>query len=737
MLLVAQVPLLVLFALYVTTLVLEQITHNYILPQQDLQDFTSDYRRETELTYYHRICDVRDVSATDTAELVIDYATMTPNDAMRHQLKHGASVYPNLLSEETANEVRNWILEQNQKNEDMIPVIENDNRWSFAVKVDQHPTVEKTLNELLSHEFLVTSLEKIMGTNPAVIELTAITSAPGAAVQRYHADVIPIGNAVKWGRNFVPSYSLFVPLQNVSGAMGATEICPGSHMCADGCFDYCPDRGLQLSGKADIWPLGWGALLNQQLMHRGAAHADPNGPLRVLFIITFAPRPRFGPFQVEMRSIGQGGSYSLHWTQWGHTLADFRKPSKYMQQPWRLLRSLGIYKPPNSEWGWDYVTHMSARMANQNTVFFREDWNDLMEQSPFDLIPKSLLRKLDEMDLNKSGRELWNEFFMDALINCRVMFKDAYILFGLVYFASATFLLLIFSRRRNFYVSVALSFAAAHVLTVFLAGLTVYIATNSTFAKSIRFRKPFSWPSLPINLAPELAGTLPTREDIMIFDDMQSDYLASFNEVLEVFHPGNLAWASMLWNYSLGYDNLPSSLKAGLCLRIIHWTQQQGRRILVKNSQNSWAEADPALQLRLCHKDIMKKSNPYLHFIIQHIDNLRSEAKYGHFRNTKMHQRWVPEALLELQTKLISFNPASIWTTIALETAANDRNDKNIFLAARFKFNPLQQIARSAPMTAHLRPVKVSEELEVDLSDAWIQEGDQVEGAYGETMTGR
>lgn len=89
-------------------------------------------------------------------------------------------------------------------------------------------------------------------------------------------------------------------------------------MCADGCFDYCPTEGFQASGKADNWPMGYGALVNQQTMHRGAAHQDPNGPHRVVFILTFAPRPLYDNKHVETRMIGQGGSYSLHWTHWGH-----------------------------------------------------------------------------------------------------------------------------------------------------------------------------------------------------------------------------------------------------------------------------------------------------------------------------------------------------------------------------------------------------------------------------------
>lgn len=122
--------------------------------------------------------------------------------------------------------------------------------------------------------------------------------------------------------------------------------------------------------------MGWGALLNQQTTHKGGAHTDPNGPHRVVFIITFAPRPRTGSLEVETRMIAKGGTYSLHWTQWGHTYADFARPEHFMKQPWRTLKSLGIYKSRGSDWGWDFLTQSVGRMANGEAGFSQEETDE-------------------------------------------------------------------------------------------------------------------------------------------------------------------------------------------------------------------------------------------------------------------------------------------------------------------------------------------------------------------------
>jgi len=111
----------ILFGLLVSTYVAERLAVDYLLPQIQLQKFDWESgRRENEVTYYHRKCTVDDLSARDTAELVVgpsSTTTTTPREAARHMNVHGAQVHPNLLSEETAKEVRDFVLRQNEKNE--------------------------------------------------------------------------------------------------------------------------------------------------------------------------------------------------------------------------------------------------------------------------------------------------------------------------------------------------------------------------------------------------------------------------------------------------------------------------------------------------------------------------------------------------------------------------------------------------------------------------------------------
>lgn len=213
-----DVPLLTLFLLLTISVLVEKAKNDYLLPQLKLVKWTEE-RAEQEITYFRRKCTPNDVSTLNAEDLYMDPNMDTVEMAVEKMNRHGASIYPNVLSPETAAQVREFILQENLKNQDMIYVIENKNRWSFGIEVDQHPSIAKALSEILSQDFLVKAIEALVGENPAVIEFTGITSAYGAAEQAMHQDVIPDGSGAQFARNFVPSYSLFIPLQNTTRRM--------------------------------------------------------------------------------------------------------------------------------------------------------------------------------------------------------------------------------------------------------------------------------------------------------------------------------------------------------------------------------------------------------------------------------------------------------------------------------------------------------------------------------------
>ena len=71
-----------------------------------------------------------------------------------------------------------------------------------------------------------------------------------------HDDVIADASSLQYARSFTPSYSIFIVLQNTTKEIGATGVCPGSHVCAVN-PDFCPEYGFQLvSNETQHWKAG-------------------------------------------------------------------------------------------------------------------------------------------------------------------------------------------------------------------------------------------------------------------------------------------------------------------------------------------------------------------------------------------------------------------------------------------------------------------------------------------------
>ena len=193
-----DLPLFLALSLYAIILHAEWIGDKYLIPLIQLQKF--DYP-EQALTYYHRVCTENDQTTYDVADLLVDITNTnsSTNDAnhekidkaVEKMLFHGVTIIPNLISEPTATKLRDYIMEQNtnEHRDDIIGVIENDFRYSFGIRVDEHPIIAVALEEILfKNPALVAYLEAMMGSDPAVTEFTAISQDYGAVDQNWHED---------------------------------------------------------------------------------------------------------------------------------------------------------------------------------------------------------------------------------------------------------------------------------------------------------------------------------------------------------------------------------------------------------------------------------------------------------------------------------------------------------------------------------------------------------------------
>jgi hypothetical protein len=275
----------------------------------------TDADLKQEFTYYDRGCNLADISAGTQAAHALLLDKNNTATAIDQMMLHGAGMMPELLPLSTVQDLRAFVFEKNaaiKGTSAEYPMSTGHQRISYGIEATEDPRVISALKQLHANSFLKDLLQDLVGPNPSLTEITAITASIGCEHQNWHADVKSDGNAMQFGQTYSHSYSLFIPLQDTTGAMGATDLCPGTHYCGDELHDICESSkvGLHEIMGGGVWRAGDGFLLNQQVWHRGTAHTDPAAGDRMVFIVSFLARP------VDQRQLSRGTYFHMKWNMW-------------------------------------------------------------------------------------------------------------------------------------------------------------------------------------------------------------------------------------------------------------------------------------------------------------------------------------------------------------------------------------------------------------------------------------
>ena len=607
-------PMTVLFSLLMLSILIQQYYNQYVSPTIDAADWVSNdaERLQHEFTYYARQCDASDVSISSVQSVKLNADAHDAQDAVDNVMTHGMTVYPSLLQQSTALELRNYIMRRNQQltNDEVIPLDGPENRWSFGIHANEHPSVAKALEQLSSNQMLEESLETLLGSDPAVAEITAISVAPGADTQGWHADVKALGNSLKYVQTFTHSYSVFVPLQDVTPEMGATAVCPGTHFCADeDLADVCSEHGFQAAGQRpeEVWKTGDGLMMDQKMWHRGAAYTAKTGPHRVVFIITFISRPNYGR---DKRQLSHGTYFHIHPHMYGHTFYDLKNASVSMSWPFAPLRSLGLWKPPKAQWGWDWVTTSAMRIANDQNGYTNGDMFDFVEyHSIGKMIPYWLQGSVTE----DGG---WQLYVKETIDNIVRLGKVTY--GGVLLLVTAMILALDagegFKRGRTG--SFVRRIVLVNAVILMLSYQAIAKVRSTPYAKSVEEQTIFASPFVPkpegpnakifedalnarlmdFNLiAPPQPTTLPEKNDILLGNRFDSNYIGYYINFLN-YHPGNKEWRKVLGLHSRLYHNysgLPPAFQQQVKSVVKHHVESNANgRMLTQNYFGEWIVMD-------------------------------------------------------------------------------------------------------------------------------------------------
>lgn len=735
-----DLPMALLFASYLALLWVRRVDHLYLQPAMKAAVWSED-RAEEEITYYNRECDVRDMTTHNPNDLFIPVAPLdasssstTGNNAAaiqqayEHQLRHGFSIFQSVLTESTMGDLRNYVVSRNRQlsEEESIFVIENDNRFSFGLGTEE-PSVIRAVKELATHPRLAPALEKVLGKNPALIEMTAITSTYGAVDQWWHDDVVASASAMKYGRTFGPSYSIFVQLQDTTTAMGATAVCPGSHKCASGQMEvFCHEHGFQaVNTTSGYWKAGDALLMNMNSYHRGTAHVDPKAQDRVMLILTFVPKPEE---KAESRQLSQGITFSLRWDMWGHTLYDLAQADERMTQPWATLRALGLYKEKDASWGIDYVSSATMRMANEDNGFRLDELDVFLERGGFSWLPQFLNGQI-------SQDENWHDFLHDTVERCLEFFSylNGFVvgLYIIVLVAVCVVSPDNFGVRR---LGTTFGWSTLFYGIVYAAWIAAnHHVDNSQWAKDIvagrRYAGAFKEEATFAPNYKHLPSTLPHQKDVLIETRYASRQLDMYNDWTRD-HPGSQLFQTLVREYATAYGSVRSELfedaTAGFIVGAVEFSQG---RFLLQN-RNEWLWLDRKDAIDFTRAELVVETHPLLKYMRQELRFLESDYKYGVHRGTVLSQKSL-DALKHLKNTLLRNTPAgkAIFTSVEEKETGQQSEIKAVF----YQIHPKLVISTGTkrPFSAlkgQRRIVGLTDKPTEPKFGQWLKSGDPIEG---------
>ena len=183
-----EIPLAVFVGSFTASRTMTYFYDTYYVPYMKSVQWTGD-NIDDEYTYYNRVCTLEDFSARTVNDMVVE-SNVEGKDGTTLALEHGSVIFPNVISKETSEELRNHILYRNSiltgDDPEFIWLISNKQRWSYKIDIDDDLSVAKVLQEMSRNVELTKTMEDLLGPNPSMVELTAITSAYGAGDQHFH-----------------------------------------------------------------------------------------------------------------------------------------------------------------------------------------------------------------------------------------------------------------------------------------------------------------------------------------------------------------------------------------------------------------------------------------------------------------------------------------------------------------------------------------------------------------------
>lgn len=413
---------------------------------------------------------------------------------------------------------------------------------------------------------------------------------------------------------------------------------------------------------------------------------------------------------------------------WGHTWKDLETANVTMRRPWTVLRALGLYKRPDAEYGVDFVSSASQRMANEYFGFTDEDLDTFVRLGGFKALPQWLQGQVDD-------ETTWHEFLLDTLFRCEDFMRSASTYSAVVYCLLCSIAGLVsfgsFMGGVRRFGSALFHLTIMYGIIFALFKSAIKHVDESHWARDLRnelrYTSPFGAGFSEYTYDGPL--TVPHRNDVLIETRYKSDYLAMFSNDFIGNFPGNRLWNELVNEKAALYasylaSGLPPAFSEAIPEFIVSGVDESAGRFLYQTWQSHWAEMSFEDSVKHTRLELAIKSNSILTNVIKEVEFLLSETKYGSLRTTAMMENDVFPFLLDLKERLIgNSNEETRKNTTTVRAGKTPTPQFRQFAVASFLSKP-QTVAKFPfrPVVLH-----VGQHPEEPEPDAWLREGDVVD----------
>lgn len=425
--------------------------------------------------------------------------------------------------------------------------------------------------------------------------------------------------------------------------MGATRVCPGTHLCGEDQSDMCAVHGFQPlrpkendGDQTPVWKQGDAVIFNQQMAHHGEGHAS--GPDRVMFVASFTNRPRLA---LDSRVLSAGlFSFSL-WNIWGLTWKDLYQNATYTGNPlYRKLRSLGLWKPADANWGLDFITK-SVMEWNMGENGMEPDTLERYARRIHSYLglPTFLQGRVIEVDEDAEEDleedpyhtffdttiQTWSDFFIKANMALALVFLMVYSALSSCFFQRIP--------KQPLILITTLIYIVPTIALFWQLRLVEKSEWGQNILNGITFREPFPpardfsmlYRETSANMGPT---TIPERTDVLIGTRLSSPVLGSMRQWLD-YHPGNVVYRSALSTTAKvfrSYSGLPFAFQNAVIEQVID--ASHGRMLIQDWQTGYWQVLDEIARHRRTVDNVVATGNKMLSVVSLAIDELMAHFRF-------------------------------------------------------------------------------------------------------------